>query len=963
MQINLRIPANTRAGNVPVLITEGSASSQPGVTIAVAAKLTIHMKIILSFLFTTASALAQQYVISTVAGGPVIPTPIAAMSASIGEPSWVAVGPAGDVYFTDGGATVYKIDARGALTRVAGNGRPGDGGPVASAPLGSLNGVAVDTAGSLYLADATNHRILKVATNGFITTVTGNGSPGFSGDNGLAAGAQLSNPLGVALDASGNLYIADSDNYRVRKVGTNGIITTVAGNGSPGYSGDGGSAAAAQLSNIIGVAVDASGNLYIADSGNNRIRKVAPNGSIATAAGNGFSGSRGDGGQASIAQLASPSGVVLDFAGNLYIADSNNQRVRKVSTSGIITSVAGNGARGYSGDGPAATAPLNKPFGMAVDLGGNLYLADAFNYRIRKITTGGGIVSIAGNGSRGYSVNGGPAASAQLDQPRGLAMDAAGNLYIADGNNCRIRMIATNGIITTVAGNGTPGYSGDNGPATSAQLAYQLSVAVSAAGEIYIADSFNHRIRKVAANGIITTIAGNGFPGYSGDGGPAASAQINNINGVAVDAAGNLYISDYGNYRIRKIATNGIITTIAGNGSPGYSGDLGPAAGAQFSTLWGMAVDAGGNLYMADYGNHRIRKIAANGIITTIAGNGFAGYSGDGGAAASAQIAYPTSVAVDGAGNLYLADGDNYLIRKVTTNGIITTIAGDRYEGYSGDGGPAINARLSTAWGLIVDAPGNVYIADSANNAIRVLKPSAALLSVSASVNAASNLTGPIAPGEIVVLYGSRIGPAQLTQARADDLGRYPTNLAGTRVLFNGTPAAVLYTSSTQASAIVPYSIFGFTASVWIEYQGARSDPITIPIAPSAPALFTSDATGKGQAAAFNEDGSQNAASRPAKTGTIVVFYATGEGQTSPAGVDGQTATTTLPKPILRVDVTIDGKPAEVLYAGATPGIVAGLMQINARVPTNAQAGTVPVVLTVGAATSQPGVTIAVSGN
>jgi trimeric autotransporter adhesin len=925
--------------------------------------LTIHMKTILSFLLTAASAVAQQYVISTVAGGPAIPTPIVAASASIGEPSWVAVGPTGDVYFTDGGATVYKIDARGVLTRVAGNGRPGDGGPAASAPLGSLNGVAVDTAGNLYLADATYHRILKVATNGFTTTVTGNGSPGFSGDNGPAANAQLANPMGVAVDAAGNLYIADGDNYRVRKVATNGIITTVAGNGSPGYSGDGGPAPGAQLSNISGVALDASGNLYIADYGNNRIRKVAPNGVITTAAGNGSSGSMGDGGPAANAQLASPLGVVLDFAGNLYIADSNNNRVRKVSTSGIIASVAGNGARSYSGDGPAATAPLNNPTGMAVDPAGNLYLADAFNYRIRKITPSGSIVSIAGNGSRGYLVDGGSAAGAQLDQPRGMAMDTAGNLYIADGNNCRIRRIATNGIITTVAGNGSPGYSGDNGPAASAQLAYQLSVAVSAAGDLYIADSFNHRIRKVATNGIITTFAGNGLPGYSGDGGPATSAQINNVNGVALDAVGNLYIADYGNYRIRKVATNGIITTIAGNGSPGYSGDRGPAAGAQLSTIWGMAVDAGGNLYMADYGNHRIRKIAANGIITTVAGNGFYGYAGDGGPAASAQIAYPSGVAVDGAGNLYLVDGDNFLIRKVTTDGIITTIAGNRYEGYSGDGGPATSAELGTPWGVVLDATGNVYIADSNNNAIRLLKPSAALLSVSASVNAASNLPGPVAPGEIVVLYGSRIGPAQLTQARADDQGRYPTNLAGARVLFNGTPAPMLYTSSTQASAIVPYSLFGFTASVWIEYQGAKSDPITVPIAPSAPALFTSDSSGKGQAAALNEDGSLNSVSRPAKAGTIVVFYATGEGQTSPAGVDGQPATTTLPKPMLRVDVTIDGKPAEVLYAGAAPGIVAGVMQINARIPINSQAGTVPVVLTVGSAASQPGVTIAVSGN
>ena len=921
------------------------------------------MNAILSLILTAGPLLAQQYVISTVAGGPAIPTPIAATNASIGEPSWVAVGPGGDVYFTGGVSTLYKADARGVLSRVAGSGRPGDGGPPASVPIGNLNGVAVDGAGNLYLADSSNHRILKVSPNNNITFVSGNGFPGFSGDNGPAANAQFSNPLGIALDGGGNLYIADSDNYRVRKIGTNGSITTVAGNGSPGYSGDGGPATSAQLGNFSGVAVDGSGNLYIAEYGNNRIRKVTA-GIITTYAGNGASGSLGDGGPAALAQLSNPSGVTADFAGNVYIGDSNNHRVRKVSTSGIITAIAGNGLPGYTSEGgPAATAQLNKPTGMALDPTGNLYLADRFNYRIRKITTGGSIVTIAGNGFRGYSVDGGAAATAQLDQPRGVAMDAAGNLYIADGNNYRIRKLATNGIITTVAGTGMAGYSGDNGPAVSAQLAYQLSVAVNAAGELFIADSFNHRIRKVAANGIITTIAGNGFPGYSGDGGPAMSAQLNNINGVAVDAAGNLYIADYGNYRIRKVAANGIISTIAGTGAPGYSGDRGPAVGAQVSTVWGMTLDAAGNLYFADYLNHRIRKIAVNGVITTVAGSGFYGYSGDGGPAVSALLAYPSGVALDGPGNLYIVDSDNHLLRKVDTNGVISTIAGNGYPGYSGDGGPATMAQLSTAWGAVLDAAGNIFIADSGNNAIRLLKPTTAVLQPITLVNAASNMTGAIAAGEIVVLYGSGIGPPQLAQGRADAQGRYGTTLGSTRVLFNGIPAPVLYASATQVSAIVPYSLFGFSASVYIEDQGAKTDPITVPIALSAPALFTSDSTGRGQAAAFNEDGSLNTPSRHAKAGSIIVLYATGEGQTSPAGVDGKLATVPLPQPLQSARITIDGKPAEVLYAGGAPGIVAGLMQINARVPINAQAGNVPVVVTVGPVSSFQIVTISVAGN
>ena len=463
-------------------------------------------------------------------------------------------------------------------------------------------------------------------------------------------------------------------------------------------------------------------------------------------------------------------------------------------------------------------------------------------------------------------------------------------------------------------------------------------------------------------NGIITTVAGDGPQGDSGDGGQATSAQLSNPSGVAVDAAGNLYIADSGNHRIRKVAANGIITTVAGNGSYGYSGDGGRATSAQLAAPWGVAVDAAGNLYIADTNNGVIRKVAASGIITTVAGNGSHGYSGDGGPATSAQLNSPSGVAVDAAGNLYIADYGNYRIRKVATNGIITTVAGN-YYGYSGDGGPATSAQLTFPWGLTVDATGNLYVADLSNNAIRLLKPIASVLTARASANAASNVIGPMAPGEIVVLFGSGIGPAQLTQARADASGRYGTSLAGTRVLFNGIPAPMIYTWETQASALVPYNLSGNIVGVQIEYQGAKSDPIAVSVAPSAPGLFTLDSTGKGQAAAFNEDGSLNTESRPARVGTIVSLYATGEGQTSPAGVDGKPATPPLPKPLLPVQVTIDGKPAEVTYAGGAPGLVAGLMQINARIPTDAQVGTVPVVITVGSASSQPGVIIAVAGN
>ena len=920
---------------------------------------------ILSILLTAVSALAQQYVISTVAGGAPIPTPVAATSVSISQPSGVAIGPAGEVYFAAFGSSVYRIDARGLLTRVAGNGRlgfSGDAGPATSAQLnGSLQlGVTVDALGNLYIADTANNRIRKVATNGVITTVAGNGSYGQSGDGGPATSAQLSDPTSVAVDPAGNLYFEDYYGFRIRKVAVNGTITTIAGNGTNGYSGDGGPATGAQLGNPSGVAVDAVGNLYIADPYNDRIRKVATNGIITTVAGNGSRGYSGDDGPAASAQLSDPAGVAVGTTGNLYIVDYGNNRIRRVATNGMITTIAGNGSDGYSGDrGPAASAKLGHPTGVAVDAVGNLYIADNFNYRIRKVATNGIITTFAGNGLWSYSGDGGPATSAQLSLFwGGVTLDSAGNLYIADSGNNRIRKVAANGIITTVAGNGSSGYSGDGGPATSAQLYSPRSVAVDTAGNLYIA--VVDYVRKVATNGIITTVAGNGSQSELGDGGPATSARLSNPSGVAVDAVGNLYIADSENHRLRKVARDGIITTVAGNGTWNYSGDGGPATSAQLRGPEGIAVDAAGNLYISEF--FRIRKVATNGIITTVAGDGSQGESGDGGPAASARLT-AGGVAADAEGNLYIADSDNVRIRKVATNGIITTIAGNGSGGYSGDGGPATNAQLSGPLGVALDATGTVYVSDTFNSAIRMLKPIAAPLTAIASANSASNLPGPVAPGEIVVLYGSRIGPAQVTKAGPDAQGRYGASLAGTRVLFNGIPAPMLYTSATQASAIVPYDLSGTIAGIQIEYQGVKSDPIAASLAPSAPGLFTVDSSGKGQAAAFNEDGSLNVASRPAKAGSIIVLYATGEGQTSPAGVDGKLVTSPLPMPLSRVDVTIDGKPAEVIYAGGAPGLVAGLMQINARIPVGARAGNVPVIVTVGTASSQPGVTIVVAGN
>jgi sugar lactone lactonase YvrE len=329
------------------------------------------------------------------------------------------------------------------------------------------------------------------------------------------------------------------------------------------------------------------------------------------------------------------------------------------------------------------------------------------------------ITTMAGNGSGGYSGDGIPAAGAELYDPADVAVDSQGNVYIADSINARVRKVSTNGIIATVAGNGTTGYAGDGGPATNAELNSPSGVAVDSQGNVYIADEANQRIRKVGTNGIIATLAGNSFNGYSGDGGQAANAELNSPSGVAVDSQGNAYIADAGNSCIREVATNGIITTMAGNGTNGYAGDGGSATNAELNGPAGVALDSNGNVYIADANNACVREVRKNGIITTVAGNGMTGYSGDDDVATNAELSFPEGVVVDGYGNLYIADADNSVIREVGQNGIITTVAGNGAAGYSGDNTNATETALDFPEGVAMDNQENLYIADLFNQRVR----------------------------------------------------------------------------------------------------------------------------------------------------------------------------------------------------------------------------------------------------
>lgn len=952
-----------------------------------------------AIVLSASGAAAQQYVISTVAGGSPPPTPTVGVTTPIGSPFGIAADPANNVYFTScyfhcgdpqpNSHSVLKLDQSGVLTRIAGTSRAGysgDGGPAVIAQLYYPKGVAMDGAGNLFIADTGNNRIRRVSPSGIITTVVGNGAWGFSGDGGPATSAQLSSLWGVAVDGAGNLFITDAG--RIRKVSTSGIITTVAGNGEGGdfaFSGDGGTATNAELGLPVAVAVDAAGNLFIAAYNGFRIRKVSTDGIITTVAGNGTPRFSGDGGRATDAELGLPIGLAVDGAGNLFLADYNNWRVRKVSPTGIITTVAGIGRLPFSGDGgPAAGAALAAPFGVAVDGAGDLFIAEYGNRRIRKVSPSGIITTVAGTGGTPsyFSGDGGSATSALLDIPYGVTVDAAGNLFIADSGNGRVRKISTSGIITTVAGNGS---CCDSGPAaTSTALGSPRGLAVDGAGNLFIVDycfcdedepEGSNVIHKVSPNGILTAMAGGGTKGL-GDGGPATSAQLNNPTSVAVDAAGNLFIADFRNNRIRKVTPVEIITTVAGNGTSGFSGDNGPATSAQLNAPFSVAVDGAGNLFIAEYGNRRIRKVSSNGTITTVAGDGTSGFSGDGGPATSAQLYGRIGLAADSAGNLFLAETGTGRVRKISTSGIITTVAGNGSCCYSGDGGPATTAALGTPTGVAVDGGGNVYIADAgdlnyfprgdvANNAVRILRPSNQSVLLGAVVDAANQRANAVSPGKIVVIYGAGLGPSQLIQNRPIN-GQFGSEAGGTTVSFNGVLAPVLYTSGTQVAAIVPYAINATTAQVTVSYQGQASAAFPVSVAPAEPGLFTLNQTGAGQAAAINGvDGTVNTAANPVKIGGFISLYATGEGQTTPGGVDGRLGGAAPGYPVLPVSVTIGGIAAPVQYAGSAPGQVAGLMQVNVRIPGGVQpGGYVPVVLRVGNGSTTPGaIWIAVSAN
>ena len=977
----------------------------------------------------------------------------AATIAQIRNPRGLVVDAAGNVIFVDGGNhRVRKITPQGIISTIAGDGTQGfggDNGQAVNANLNSPFGLALDSAGNLYIADEGNHRIRKVTPQGIISTVAGNGS--FSsnvvGDGGAATQAELNQPKAIAVDTNGNLYIGDAQLGRIRKVtASTGIITTIAGAGSSGSTAEGAAALAANLGSIMDLVLDTAGNIYFSQgfTAASRIKKIAANGSVST-----------------FGNVVSATGLALDKNGNLYATSFIGGMVYKHSADGTSTVVAGNGnsisnINDFGDGGPPTDAVLRQPIDVAIDAGGSLYISDSLN-RIRKVLdtpigetvlptialslpttataytttsptlrltgsssdnvmvthvtwsnnrggngvcvgtgawattplnpnlitpardillqTGINIITltawdlsgnassftltvnfnpsryvstVAGNLTNGYTGENTSGLLAQLWSPENVALDGAGNVYIADRGNHVIRKVNADGIITTFAGTGQLGSSGDGGPAINASFNEPTSVAFDAQGNLFVADSQNNRIRKISPSGIITTAVGTGAQDFSGDGGQAATASLNLPRGITVDKNGNLYIADADNNRIRKVTALGVISSIAGVNIDGFTGDGGPATDAQIFFPTSVAVDNAGNIFFSDTGNHRIRKITPDGIINTVWGTGSAGFSGDDGLGINAQLNAPGGLSIDTAGNLYVADRLNHRIRKMGLDGKVSTVVGSGVQGVNGDGTDVRTTQLDSPAGVGLDQQGNFYIADTENHRVIKIKSYNSVTSVSA----ASYFPGlPVAPESVISAFGPNLASSLIINTQLP----LPMQLGTTRVKVKDSAgierlAPLYFISMYQVNYQVPKGTALGVATVTVMNGDTPVATEVLQIVSTQAGLFSGNSDGQGAAAAsliFVKNGIQS----------FDLNYTCGAGGCVPKPIDLSVVDAAyiemfgtgvrFRNDLANAKATIGGIEGPVLYAGAHCCYV-GVDQINLQIPKSLMGrGEVDVVLTI----------------
>jgi sugar lactone lactonase YvrE len=624
----------------------------------------------------------------------------------------------------------------------------GDGKKATEVILTLVDGVTVDSKGNLFISHRSKNRIRIVGKDGIITTIAGNGRAGFSGDNGPALKASLNFPAGLCHDQGGNLYVADRNNHRVRRIDLSGIITTIAGTGTPDWGGDGGPAVEAHLNYPSDLVCDGKGNLYISDRSNNRIRKVDSKGIISTIAGLGLPEFGGDFGPATEAFLKYPFGIDLDNRGNLYIADRGNNRIRKVDPQGIITTVAGDGTHFFAGDyGPATRASLAYPTDVVADNSGNLYIADRNNNRIRRVDPLGIMTTVMGIGRYEYNGDNEIASETSLHLPFTLALSRDGKLIIVDRNHFRIRsMDLKSHSIATLAGNGNSWFRGDGGPGNGATLEFPSGMAADSKGNIIFSDKMHNRLRFIDPKGFIFTLAGSGSQGNEGDGGPVSEASLYLPDAMAVDQKDNIYfVSPQGSSKfVRKIDSQGRITRFAGNGVLGDKGDGGPAVKASFGVIQDIAVDHQGNVYLADLTNRKVRKVDTQGIISTLASDTWIKIVDE-------EI-HPNGIAVNKLGEIFISDSGSSKIRKIDRDQKVTTFAGTGEFRDFGDGGPALQAGIRSPGGLTFNSDGELYIAEETSHRIRKINKEGTIIHV-----AGTGLAG----------YGGDGGPATHAQLKS----------------------------------------------------------------------------------------------------------------------------------------------------------------------------------------------------